>query len=77
MPDRNIEGVLRLDTPPGPACPPGQELVIGEQGAVTSIYQLFSPFEGKRVQVTLTVLDDGPGLRRGPATIRDLTVPRY
>lgn len=69
----SIEGVLELGTPTGPTCPPGSELMIAE----TSIYQLFRPFEGKRVLVTLTVLDDGPMPRKGPGTIRDLTAPRH
>lgn len=74
MPDRQISGTLVLGTPAGPSCPPTQELMIEE--ANTSIYQLFQAFQGKEVRITLTVLGDGPGPRRGPGTIRDLTLPR-
>jgi hypothetical protein len=73
MPDRDIQGVLSIGPTEGPMLPPGADLLVDGQ----SLFQLFRLYEGRRVRVTLSILDESIVSRRtGPRTIKDIGNPR-
>lgn len=80
-PEVTIIGHLKTTNAEGPALPPGISWLLEPDkrkwtaGPIV-IDQLLRAFEGKEIQIDITILEDIPPEPRRVRTIRDLTEPR-
>lgn len=76
-PSETVVGSLGRTTPAGPVLPPGDSLALKDsRGKLLLIDWLFLRYEGKEIQIDITILEEASPEPRRVRTIRDLTEPR-